>query len=195
MASVLAFISALAASPSPSWSQAFSARYDSDIVGAVAKFWPDFPYPLAWKAQLYQESRLNPAAVSPVGARGLAQFMPGTWAEVQRDLGWSNVSPHAERQSIYAGAYYMAKLRKAWKSKRPAWDRQWLAQASYNAGMGNLIRAQKKCGGPNRYDEIIWCLPNVTGHHSKETIDYVERIARWWSRMAPVDRMYRPTIE
>lgn len=120
--------------------------------------------------------------------------MPKTWDEVQRDLGWNNVSPHAERQSIFAGAYYMAKLRKAWKSKRPVWDRQWLAQASYNGGMGNLLKAQKLCGGPNRYDEIIRCLPKVTGKHSKETIDYIERIARHWSAMAPGVAAYRRSI-
>ncbi len=31
-------------------------------------------------AQLYQESGFDPAAVSPAGAQGLAQFMPATWA-------------------------------------------------------------------------------------------------------------------
>jgi soluble lytic murein transglycosylase-like protein len=175
---------ALAASPSPSWSQQFSARYDSEINVAVARWWPDFPYPYAWKAQLYQESLLNPQAVSPVGARGLAQFMPGTWAEVQRDLGWSNVSPHSERHAIHAGAYYMAKLSRMWSSKRPILDRHWLAQASYNAGAGNILKAQKACGGASRYHAVIACLPRITGHHARETTVYTQRINRWEGEMS-----------
>lgn len=172
----------------------FSALYDSEIDAATSRCWRDFPYPLAWKAQLYQESHLNPDAVSPVGARGIAQFMPATWAQEMKALGWNNVTPHSAPHAILAGACYMAKLRRAWRSDRPVWDRQWLAQASYNAGMGNLIKAQRKCGGVARYDAIAKCLPQVTGRNSKETLDYIERIARIWARMAPGVGAFRSRI-
>lgn len=59
-------------------------------------------------------------------------------------------------------------------------DRYMLAAASYNAGAGNLIRSQKSCGGPNRYREIVACLPRITGHHSKETKGYVRNIITKW---------------
>lgn len=36
--------------------------------------------PALLAAQLYQESGWDPGAVSPADARGIAQFMPGTWA-------------------------------------------------------------------------------------------------------------------
>ncbi|GGV15725.1 transglycosylase [Streptomyces litmocidini] len=36
--------------------------------------------PALLAAQLYQESGWNPRAVSPADARGIAQFIPGTWA-------------------------------------------------------------------------------------------------------------------
>ena len=52
----------------------FPSRYDSMIQSAVKKFWPDYPDHLNWKAQLYQESKLDPDATSPGGAQGLAQF-------------------------------------------------------------------------------------------------------------------------
>lgn len=169
--------------PSPSWATAFSDRYDTQIRRAVDLWWPDFPFWPAWKAQLYQESRLDPDAVSPVGARGLAQFMPATWRMmvVELKLGL-NASPHSET-AIEAGAYYMARLRRQWSSPRPRADRQMLAQASYNAGLGHLLTAQRRCGMAVLYDAIIRCLPAVTGRHSEETMTYVTRIWRWWRLM------------
>ncbi len=136
-----------------------------------------------WKAQLYQESLLDPDAVSPVGARGVAQFMPATWAEVSRAMGYVNVSPHMAGPAIDAGAYYMARLRRSWHSERSEADRHSLAAASYNTGLGNLLRAQRACGGAVDYAEIIRCLPDITGRHSRETITYVERIWTYYVRM------------
>lgn len=135
------------------------------------------------KAQLFQESRLDPDAVSPVGASGVAQFMPATWREVQQALGYQGVSPFQAGPAIYGSAWYMHRMISVWSSPRPWTDRVMLAQASYNAGAGNLIRAQRQCGGVLAYDQIVACLPDVTGHHSKETITYVERIWRYWYRM------------
>jgi soluble lytic murein transglycosylase-like protein len=138
---------------------------------------------MSWKSQLYQESRLDPAAVSPVGAAGLAQFMPGTWADVARALRIPpGVSPH-HAFAVEAGAWYMARLRRQWSSPRPEEDRHRLAQAAYNAGLGHILAAQRRCGGPNLYSDIIRCLPAITGRHSEETITYVQRIAKWRAMM------------
>ncbi|WP_229678085.1 transglycosylase SLT domain-containing protein, partial [Caldovatus sediminis] len=98
----------------------FPDRYDPEIRRAVQRWWPDYPDWVAWKAQLYQESRLRPDAVSPVGAAGLAQFMPRTWADIVRELRLPpGASPHQD-VAIHAGAYYMAKLRRGWSTPRPA---------------------------------------------------------------------------
>lgn len=140
-----------------------------------------------WKAQLYQESRLDPEAVSPVGARGLAQFMPATWDDVTRQIGLGGADRRDARAAITAGAYYMAQLRHAWRSPRPEDDRQRLAQASYNAGTGSLIRAQARCGNPALYAEIVACLPDITGpQFSHETLTYVVRIHELWTQMEGV---------
>ena len=161
----------------------FPDRYDGEIASAVKTYWPDYPAPAAWKAQLYQESRLDPDAVSPVGAAGLAQIMPATWRDLTRELRLGNASPHAAI-AIEAGAYYMAKLRQGWRAGRPADDRNQLAQASYNAGTGHIIRAQTICGGKMLWRDIAPCLPQVTGtNHARETTTYVDRIARYRAMM------------
>lgn len=178
----MACLFAAGASTSAFAGPVFPDRYDATIRAAAETWLPGVPWKL-WKAQLYQESRLRPDAVSPVGAAGLAQFMPGTWRDVCAAMRWAGVSPHDAEPAIHAGAFYMAKLRKSWSAPRPDEDRMKLAQASYNAGLGNLLRAQNKCGGRPLFAEIIACLPAVTGHHSKETRTYVERIWRWFAAM------------
>jgi len=158
-------------------------KYDEQIKAMVEKYWPSEMDWRWWKAQLYQESRMDPMAVSPVGARGLAQFMPGTWNDVCRQLGLTGVSPHDSEPAILAGAYYMSKLAAQWSSPRPETDRWDLARASYNAGLGNILKAQKVAGGAVLYADIIAALPEVTGENSRETITYVERIHRWYKEM------------
>lgn len=176
---LLAVVS-VAVLPSPASARPLSFdRYDRMIERAVKRHWVAFGGWRWWKAQLYQESRFDPDATSPVGAAGLAQFMSATWAETQRALGWSGLSPRAAGPAIEAGAYYMARLHRSWSAPRPAADRHFLAAASYNAGLGHLLKAQRLCDGPNLYIDIIVCLPQVTGKHSTETITYVERIRRW----------------
>lgn len=170
---------------SGSQASSFPDKYDADIKHVVALYWSSYPDWLAYKAQLYQESKLKPAAVSPVGAAGLAQFMPATWRDVARRLDFPyGTSPHEARFAIEAGAYYMAQLRGQWRADRTAFDRHRLAQASYNAGIGNIVAAQKRCGNPNGYAAITACLPAVTGLHSQETLAYVRMIAHWRDQMA-----------
>ncbi|MGE0658270.1 MAG: transglycosylase SLT domain-containing protein [Reyranellaceae bacterium] len=157
-----------------------SAKYDGQIQRAASTWLPGVPWKL-WKAQLYQESRLKPDAVSPVGATGIAQFMPGTWDQITREMGWGLVDRRLAGPSIEAGAYFMAKLRRAWTAPRSDDDRLKLAQASYNAGLGNILRSQQRCGNPSPYDAITACLHLVTGRHAAETRHYVPAIWRWWA--------------
>ncbi|UTJ05380.1 transglycosylase SLT domain-containing protein [Arcobacter roscoffensis] len=162
----------------------YDTRYDRDIKKSVKRYWSDFPKYRYWKAQLYQESRLKKNAISPVGAMGLAQFMPATKKQIWRELGYEkSISAFSTYHSIFAGAYYMRKLRNQWKWKRPILDRHYLGAASYNAGLGNILKAQKACNNARLYEDIIRCLPKITGHHSKETITYVKRIERWYQRL------------
>jgi len=155
-------------------------QYDESIQSSVKRYWAGYPDWKWWKAQLYQESLLEPTARSHVGAEGIAQFMPATWRQVSKQMGYRSISPRDAKYAIAAGAFYMAQLKRSWKAKRPEMDRHFLAAASYNAGMGNILHAQDRCGNKSLYKEIIACLPQVTGRHSRETITYVERIQKWY---------------
>ena len=160
-----------------------TTQYDNDI----KRFHDSFGLPYDWlmlKAQLMQESRLDCHAVSPVGAKGLAQFMPGTWAEYVGKCSYPHsTSPFNASASIHCCAAYMKDLLKGWKSERTAEDRYKLALASYNAGFGNLLKAQKLAKGAVDYKHIIAKLPLVTGKaNSRETMNYVIKIYEYYEQ-------------
>lgn len=108
--------------------------------------------------------------------------MPGTWRDMQERHGIQQgpMNPYA---SIRAAALYMRQLRAAWYAPRPEQDRHSLALASYNAGLGNLVAAQRECGDAPLWADVAPCLPKITGHHSAETLDYVPAVWRWWELM------------
>jgi soluble lytic murein transglycosylase-like protein len=157
-------------------------RFDSEICKQSARYLVG--HDCDWlKAQLIQESALNPNARSPVGAMGLGQIMPATFRQVCVPLVICHISPYNPEASIKAAAYYQARMESKWISKRSDYDRKALGQASYNAGAGNIIKAQRVCGMPSKYQCIIECLPQVTGRHSVETINYVRLIARHYMKL------------
>ena len=151
--------------------------YDAHLERAALRWMPE--HDPAWlRAQCFVESRFRSQAVSPAGARGLCQFMPGTWADASRSLGVRNV--FNPRENAWAAGWYMRRQLHGWIWDRTDMQRLQLAQASYNAGRGNILAAQRLCGRPRTWPEISPCLHRVTGHHSAETIDYVQRIERWF---------------
>ena len=84
--------------------------------------------PEAFFARLiWKESRFDPGAVSPVGAEGIAQFMPGT-AEMRGLADSFNVE-----QALRASAVYLAELRRKYGNLG-------LAAAAYNSGEGRVSR-------------------------------------------------------
>jgi hypothetical protein len=96
------------------------ARY-APLIARAAQRWQVSAHLLA--AQIYAESNFNPFAVSPAGAQGIAQFMPGTAA----GLGLRN--PFDAAASIDAQAHLMHDLLARFGSVP-------LALAAYNAGPG-----------------------------------------------------------
>lgn len=157
-----------------------TTEYDSRIKAAVAEFWPrEFQKPLAWKAQLCQESLLKPDAVSPAGAMGIAQFMSFTALDMGR-IFKTDFDPFNTDEAIRYGAYYVDRRRRVWQRRGRTHEQALeLGQACYNAGCGNILKAQRVSGNQRLWSEISPYLHRVTGHHARETITYVERIKRW----------------
>ena len=125
-------------------------------------------------SQCFTESNLNPKARSPVGALGLCQIMPKTYEEESRRIGIKGKATIAVN-NIKVSAAYMARLMKAWTSPRNNECLIEISWASYNAGMGNILNAQKLARNALCWENIRVKLPEITGKHAKETIDYVSR--------------------
>jgi len=108
--------------------------FAAEIEAAAAKHGVD---PALLKALIRQESNFNPNAVSPAGASGLTQLMPGTAAS----LGVTD--PTDPAQAIEGGAKYLRQ-----QLDRFGGDVE-KALAAYNAGPG----AVAKFGGVPPYAE------------------------------------------
>ena len=99
--------------------------YDHWIRGASQKYALD---PALVKAVIHAESRFDPLAVSPRGAKGLMQIDPITVEE----LGITD--PFNPKYNIYGGVRYLREMLDAFKGDKH------LALAAYNAGPNQVLR-------------------------------------------------------
>jgi membrane-bound lytic murein transglycosylase F len=159
-------------------------RYDDTFRKYARRYFgPGFDWRL-FKAQGMTESNLNPDATSWVGARGLMQLMPSTYADIRSrnpEIGEIN----DPEWNIAAGVCYNRQLWRQWAAK--AADRREFMLGSYNAGRGTILRAQKVAVGKS-LDERIWAsiqnvAPEVPGWRHQETLNYVQRIQTALQRM------------
>lgn len=163
----------------------FPTKYDSHFrMYTKRNFGPVEDY--RWfKSQTMAESAFNPNAKSWVGAGGLMQLMPGTMTEVVGRSGYIENDRFNARWNVAAGIYYDSTLYRQWKSKRPELDRKALMFASYNAGIGNILKAQGKCTATGLdincglWSNIKAQGPNVRSWRYDETIGYVNRIMKF----------------
>lgn len=129
-----------------------------------------FEFQLDWKmlkAQVKAESGFNAMAVSPVGAKGLAQFMPATWEQIHPKGDIFNPA-----DSIYAQGKYWA------------WLRRFVDNVARNHGYNPdnddiLICYNWGCGNWKKWtidNGDYDCLP-------EETQNYLKRIKEYYDNM------------
>lgn len=102
-------------------------------------------------AVIQQESNYDPKAMSPAGARGLMQLMPGTAKRFDCD------QPKDEACNVAAGTKYLA-----WLLKRFDGDVK-LALAAYNAGEGAVDKYQ----GVPPYSETQNYVNKIVANYGK----------------------------
>lgn len=139
----------VASSPCSAQGAPVSAGLDQALCGLIDAAARAHGVPAAFLTRLiFQESSFRAGAVSPVGAQGVAQFMPGT----ARERGLAD--PFDPEQAVPKAAHFLAELRQRFGN----WG---LAAAAYNSG-------------PNRV--AGWLARGGTGALPSETENYVVAI-------------------
>jgi len=139
-----------------------------------------------FKAQAMAESNLDSAAVSWVGARGLMQLMPSTFAAIQSARPeFTNIDD--PEWNIAAGIMHNRHLWKLWSPTVPDSERVNFMFGSYNAGEGNIARASAVARArqlePARWSSIEEVAPTVPRWRYRETLGYVRKIESNYARI------------
>src|SRR5690606_14383459 len=120
---------------------------------------------------IYRESMFNPKALSPAGARGLMQLMPGTAKELSRKIGVGYSADKLildARYNVLLGSTYLGQMLVRYDGFYP------MAMAAYNAGPGRVDSWIREFGDPRKGDmDLIDWLEHIPIY---ETRNYVQRV-------------------
>ena len=160
-----------------------AARFKADLTRCARMYW-GFSAPVAtFAAQVHQESRWNPNAVSPVGAKGLTQFMPGTSAWM------GNVDPELASNQPFNPGWALRALtaydKWLWDKvdAREPCDRMAMTLSAYNGGLGWVPKdkalARKRGADPLEwFDSVERFNAGRSAAAFKENRGYPRRILR-----------------
>lgn len=146
-------------------------KYRSDVIRSARVDW-GLNAPVAdFAAQLHQESGWNPAARSPVGAQGLAQFMPST-------ADWiAGLMPHLASREPYNPGWAIRALVSydRWLWQRVAvsdgCERMAMTLSAYNGGLG-WVNRDRRLARSRGLDGARW-------FGSVETVNAGRSAANW----------------
>jgi soluble lytic murein transglycosylase len=145
------------------WQLSYPRPYSATVAAAAAEFDVD---PLLVWAAMREESRYDPEALSPVGARGLMQVMPPTQTWIAEQLG-EDISPgdaFTPEANIRMGAWFFHFLLDYFDGDLD------LVIAAYNAGAASVDGWQADPLVSNRDDLLRWI-------GFGQTREYLERVS------------------
>ena len=170
------------------------ARYD-DLFRKYSKRFFGVGYDWRYfKAQGMAESNLDSAARSYVGARGIMQLMPSTFAEIQSRRTEFESIDHVE-WNIAAGILHDRYLWQRWKDLGTDEERRRFMFGSYNAGEGPILRARgmarQRQLDAHTWSSIEQVAPEVRRWRYRETLGYVRKIQRTHQQLTDRERARR----
>src|SRR5688500_10625700 len=170
------------------------ARYD-DLFRKYSKRFFGVGYDWRYfKAQGMAESNLDSAARSYVGARGIMQLMPSTFAEIQSRRTEFESIDHVE-WNIAAGILHDRYLWQRWKELGVDDERRRFMFGSYNAGEGPILRARGMARqrelDAHTWSSIEQVAPDVRRWRYRETLGYVRKIQRNHQQLTDRERARR----
>lgn len=145
--------------------------------------------PSLWGALTKQESGNNQSAVSPKGAFGVAQLMPGTAQDMATQLGNPALANQARTDPAVnnqLGQTYLSDMQKKYGD-------QTLALAAYNAGPGRVDQWLQQNGDPRtgQISPAAWAAKIPI----PETRDYVAKLAGLGGEQAPAAPPSAPPMQ
>lgn len=173
------------------------ARYD-DLFRKYSKRFFGVGYDWRYfKAQGMAESNLDSAARSYVGARGIMQLMPSTFAEIQSRRTEFESIDHVE-WNIAAGILHDRYLWQRWKDLGTDEERRRFMFGSYNAGEGPILRARgmarQRQLDAHTWSSIEQVAPEVRRWRYRETLGYVRKIQRNHQQLTGRERARRKLV-
>lgn len=169
-----------------------AARYQRDLTRNARLVW-GLDAPVAtFAAQIHQESRWNANARSPVGAQGMAQFMPATATWISGVYPGS-LGTNQPTNPVWAMRALVTYDRWLWdriRLHRPQWEsqpvlpsgrgmgsaeceRMAFTLSAYNGGLGHVYNRQRLSVEPGRcFASTCEINPGISAANQRENRDY-----------------------
>ncbi len=154
-------------------SKVWTANYDTHFRKYSKRYFgPGFDW--HWfKSQGIAESGLRNKALSRVGAVGIMQILPSTYADIHKKSPYLSAGTIKDpRWNIAAGIFYDRILYKRWLKRLERATPEsnlYMTFASYNAGHGKISRVLKKTkkhtGTAEGWEDIKHQVPSQTRHY------------------------------
>lgn len=150
-------------------------RYRAELTRNARLVWGLDAPTATFAAQIHQESGWNPAALSRVGAAGVAQFMPATarwWCEIN-DIAAGDCAPSNPTWALRALTGYDRWLWDRIEQAQDGCERMAMTLSAYNGGLGWVQRDRARAAAAG-VDPGRW-FGSVEAHNAgRSTANFAE---------------------